>query len=570
VYRPSIRSVVWISYILFQGDINVFNEKEDKEDVVGRALILSKNTNIIVISFDALQSDLVGEVLRDRLDLARKFNGFTFYENVSGVAPFTGLSQLTIMLGKIPDASLKQKDLEGKLANKFIISDLSRKGYLTTQHYFAGCTAEVQTCLGQGDFSADYFKEYYREFEILFSASMLRVLPFSVQFNFPIFKLERQEAYRPIKEKVDQDSEIYKLGLDYIDFDLYKKHLVVGAEAPVAQFHHYVFTHQPIKFDKECIYHITTKHDQTRETAKGEIACALKTFAEFIENLQKMGLYDNTMLIFMSDHGYDSNINLNPVQKEWGLFNGASKIPNGRFSVSRYLPFLMVKNFNASGELVFSSRPSSLLDVAPTICSVALDGETCKKNNYEGIPLDELVNVNRSRKILVYMPRGKFDLRQSLDFDFYETVSFAGDLLPSLQKTFLGLKGHSVFLAPYLPTQIRIKSGEFMRADFDKAQPGYLTYGPYILIDPGNYVIRISYRSMAPVEEEVGCWDIVKDLGRQKISRGMIMGTKGKDKIITVPLRVEESSKKDRFEIRTFYNGKGHLEVSEISLDRVQ
>lgn len=570
VFILTIISIVWISFILFQGDINVFNEKEDKGDVVERALILSKNKNIIVISFDSLQSDLVGEVLRDRLDLARKFKGFTFYENVSGVAPYTWLSQLTIMLGRIPLASLKDKDLKKKIANKFIISDLSRKGYLTTQHYFSGCSPEVQTCLGIGDFSAVYFKEYYRELEILFSASLLRVLPFSVQINFPIFKLERQEAYRSIKEKVDQDSEIYKLGMNYIDFDLYKKHIKVGGEAPVAQFHHYIFTHQPIKFDKECIYQITTKHDQTRETAKGEIACALKTFAEFIENLQKMGLYDNTMLIFMSDHGYESNINSEPVQKEWGLFDGASKIPNGRFSVSRYLPLLMVKNFNASGELVFSNRPSSLLDVAPTICSVALDGETCIKNNYEGIPLDVLVNVNRSRKILIYRPRGKFVLHQATDFHFYETVSFAGDLLSSLQKTFLGLKGHRVFFPAYLPTQIGIKSGEFMRADVDKAQPGYLTYGPHILIDPGNYVIRISYRSMSPVEEEVGHWDIVKDAGRQKFSRGMIMGTKGKVKIITVPLRVDESSIKDRFEIRTFYNGKGHLEVREISLDGVQ
>jgi hypothetical protein len=76
------------------------------------------------------------------------------------------------------------------------------------------------------------------------------------------------------------------------------------------------------RFAREVAYHIN--------------AAAIKRLADWFDFLKKENLYDNTRIILVSDHGPESNI----ITK--------NDLP---FNVDQFNPLLMVKDFNAEGEL---------------------------------------------------------------------------------------------------------------------------------------------------------------------------------------------------------------------------
>jgi len=75
-------------------------------------------------------------------------------------------------------------------------------------------------------------------------------------------------------------------------------------------------------FAREVSYHIN--------------AAAIKRLADWVNFLKNEKVYDNTRIIFVSDHGPESNV----VSKN-----------NLPFNVDQFNPLLMVKDFNSSGEL---------------------------------------------------------------------------------------------------------------------------------------------------------------------------------------------------------------------------
>jgi hypothetical protein len=76
------------------------------------------------------------------------------------------------------------------------------------------------------------------------------------------------------------------------------------------------------KFNKESAYHVN--------------AASLKRLADWFLFLKEKGIYDNTKIILVSDHGSEPNFTINI-----GL----------PFNVEQFNPLLMIKDFNASGEI---------------------------------------------------------------------------------------------------------------------------------------------------------------------------------------------------------------------------
>jgi hypothetical protein len=85
-----------------------------------------------------------------------------------------------------------------------------------------------------------------------------------------------------------------------------------------------------------------------RETAYHTNIAALKRLGDWFDFLKANGVYDNTRIILVSDHGTDENYVTNIA------------LP---FSVDKYNPLLMVKDFNASGPLETDTTFMSNADV---------------------------------------------------------------------------------------------------------------------------------------------------------------------------------------------------------------
>ena len=142
-----------------------------------------------------------------------------------------------------------------------------------------------------------------------------------------------------------------------------------------------------------------------------------------------MGVYDETAIFIISDHGFSEEPYATPAQKKDFAFKNSDYIsPLNVKSLSSYNPLLMFKNFNHRGDLQTKQRDVSLIDIAPTICSMI----SCK-NNWEGVSLEHPAPKNRVYTYWIYHGgpdrfQDGYDRFFSLKSKYWKQVKASGPL----------------------------------------------------------------------------------------------------------------------------------------------
>lgn len=358
--------------------------------------------NIFLISFDSLQADKFYSILESNDSYKKEFEDFILFENVTSVAPFTILSVITTKLGYLPDRNINTQTLITEHAHDFITQTLKNADYQVSTYASFGLGESKDTVNIPGFKIAPvnanvYLSALETSFQKYlplryFLTSKIKFLNIFDQTSFPT--AEKTEIYNLTK----QDPHIlshYKT--DIIHFDHFTEGLTATATQTqsTAHFHHYLFTHDPITFDSDCRYQLSTATQQNQRSSLQETECGIKKFISFLRKLKEMDTFNNSLIILASDHGYECEYN-DP--------NSAyTQKLSERWCRSRYMPLLMIKPFgNASQPLTQSSLQVSLIDISKTICeTVFSDEKTCEK--YEGLnvlnpPISE---ESHKRKILV-------------------------------------------------------------------------------------------------------------------------------------------------------------------------
>lgn len=136
-------------------------------------------------------------------------------------------------------------------------------------------------------------------------------------------------------------------------------------------------------------------------------ASALKMVSDWIRWMKDNGVYDNTRIVLVSDHGRDV---YNPMFKQ-------QKIPSSKKknSPAHWHALLMVKDFNSSGKMQRDTTFMSTCDVPFLAMNNIVDG----KNPYTG-------NVIKSpeNKLPYTLYRTKFRIAEQEKYNFAVTESF--------------------------------------------------------------------------------------------------------------------------------------------------
>jgi YidC/Oxa1 family membrane protein insertase len=126
-----------------------------------------------------------------------------------------------------------------------------------------------------------------------------------------------------------------------------------------------MLTHAPWQMDETTCMPLTSRNRYpveddglVREHFATE-RCALLALGRFFGWMKREGVYDNTQIILVSDHGADDS----PVfaGREWAALKSSVKYWSQD-------ALLLVKQRGARGELQVDGRPMSSADVAPLIC----------------------------------------------------------------------------------------------------------------------------------------------------------------------------------------------------------
>lgn len=130
------------------------------------------------------------------------------------------------------------------------------------------------------------------------------------------------------------------------------------------------------------------------------------------------------------------------------------------------------------------------------------------------------------------------------------------------------LSQNKQWLAPQLPSVIgHVLNGRLVANSEDAV--GYLSYGPYVNLPAGEFLISLNYASQAAPATQVGHWDMVgQDWAGQAVdlAKGPVYGSEASDATIQQQVRLDRALQ--NVELRVFKQG-ASLELKSIGIRKV-
>jgi hypothetical protein len=377
----------------------------------------SKEKNVIILVLDSFQSDVFQEIIDEDIHYRSIFKGFTYFRNTVGGFPSTYPSIPLILTGRYYDNSIPiQQFIKEAYTSDSIPYILKKHNYLVDLPQ--DCTIYLNE-----DVASNFIKkgpELFLPLDQLssfFKISLFRCVPHFLKMHIDIsgvpqklsFDFKKKSSYSDNDLSDDPDLNINDDLKNYpkdgpygfVNSDIeFIKNLILKAESKSRQytFKFYLLrgVHPPFRINEQLKYE---KLPLNRYGYKQQAKAILKISAMFLEQLRKIGIYDQSMVFVISDHGYYGHFGVKTLDHE----QGANKIDisNG---FGQGIPLVLAKPFFSNGEMNISDAPISLSDLAATIFS-----KLEFKENISGISIfDQKDSDIRQRRYLRYSWQHEF------------------------------------------------------------------------------------------------------------------------------------------------------------------
>jgi hypothetical protein len=348
----------------------VWKSADTAADDVHESMKLSAEQNILVISLDGIQGHVASNLLRDDPETADLFRDFTFFENVISQSPATDASILGELFG-IHDYKALGNSLEE------VIAELEKRGLANEIPLLRFDDAYQRTYLLGKEMQIT-------QEDVVLTADSIDFLKYAlvrVATRYVADNRVSNNVFAALTDRLAQEDGEKLVGrlrnhtgprwdkrlvAEKDDFDAFVRGLTVGEKPISYRYLHFSFTHFPVDFDKDCSYRSDDrqwfKANQNSSGLADETVCAFAKMNEFLQKLRELGIYDNSFIVFKSDHGHPTSFfaehpyNLEINEHElWGY--------------SRYRPMLMIKPAHTRQERIRNRQDLVLLnDLANTIC----------------------------------------------------------------------------------------------------------------------------------------------------------------------------------------------------------
>lgn len=346
-----------------------------------RLLGFSKDkTNIVVVMLDAFSGSHIDTLFNEYPELKDQYRGFVWYRNMLASGDSTVSSLPSIICGeKCAPWSLNENETDKSLAekiNRYYAETLNKFGpqfdiaihernWLEPNRLNDLVHDDMLAIRFMGD---SYLNRYLQTNDItlgrgssdsfLLAVSLFNSVPWSMK-NL-VYKDGRWiENLMP-----KSDTLVVRALREYAFIDGLADLSNTNASKATYKFFDNEITHHPWLMDaKTCTVSAKPKIYKTRQDNADELhlaneMCALKALSRWINWMKSEGIFDNTMIILVSDHdGMDSDM----IGKVFGSpYKGMVGKPN---------PLLLVKHLGRSGskDVEINDMPLSLTDVSKLI-----------------------------------------------------------------------------------------------------------------------------------------------------------------------------------------------------------
>lgn len=326
---------------------------------------LSEDTNFLILLLDAVDAKSFEKVMDSDPAYEDTFSDFTYYPDMVGAYPWTAFSTPYILSGKWYEGQDYYLDYTAAAVDESqLFYELSNRGYnialyesdpwVTSYTYRFSNMVELQ--------HEAYVWKYFRR--AICKLGGIRYAPFFM----------KEYCYRAIEQTqgqhnafVDESNPLYTWDLREFSAHMQEEE-VTCREEKCFKYYHLQGGHVPFLYDAD----LNTVGDSSyAETLEANI----KVLGQFLQKLKQADVYDNSVIIIMSDHGF------NP-QNETSAYD-------------RQNPLFLVKGAGESHPLKKSLVPASYADLEDAYVRL-LDGES----GDEIFPYKE--GENRERRYIFY------------------------------------------------------------------------------------------------------------------------------------------------------------------------
>ena len=336
---------------------------QDDESGYKDIFVFHPHKNVMIILLDDFQSDYFNYLTKNYPDELKELDGFTFYRNNISRFPTTRTSLPSIITGAIYKNQQGYDDfIKESYKNFNIIQAYRNKSYSTC---FVGQLQSLYPdVISMENVAYKMNNSYFFQLFEYLDYGLFRALPTFLKpviFNNGnwFFTFSVRTKYPPSFHGADvQFLELFE-----------KKASVADRKMGTFKFFHFFIPHAPWRVNENLQFDPDLKGDEgyIRQT-RGAVNLASRV----LKTLKRLGIYDQSEIIIMSDHGTGSLgvLNHNNIYD-----NAVRLVPSWVQSSS--LALLLYKPVNSKGKLAISDIPVELTDI-PCLLGLACNDTLCR------------------------------------------------------------------------------------------------------------------------------------------------------------------------------------------------
>jgi hypothetical protein len=310
--------------------------------------------NIIYLGVDGMEGSIIESIVKENPDILNEFNGFTLFPHTVSTYGHTIFSLPVILTGRlwnnfqhesvydyfqkaIADSFLTDVADEGFNVTDLSISSISRKG----NHNIAEKLGERYAFYNHAMLSeADWLTWSYWKYIHLLDSTCARILGFWVHLPLP-------DPMSVIPAFLGTWQKIYKQLPNYIRVsEQAAPHILASWDASI---------HPPIVFDQ--LGNILQQPKYDVAAARDTHIYILSEISRLLQDLKRIGIYDNTLILIGSDHGqYYAGGNRKFYNSIPGFEDGAVRYGN-YLPLNLYNVSLFIKPVKSQGKAQLSYEP---------------------------------------------------------------------------------------------------------------------------------------------------------------------------------------------------------------------
>ncbi len=341
--------------------------------------------NLLVVSFDGISGNILEEVIENNSNYKSNFKDFTLYPNYIAFFPATRYSTSSELINTKDTNKFTNKNL--------LINDNEVINRVYTYGMYSTFSLNKNKLYDGSFFLNDKTFFLINLYNIYIFPSFARWSNYFIVDPLERFASKNPSSYISFMKKLSLNfseftNEDLKYQNDVLRISMLESDILFNKfkydnkkDTNKIYFFHFAFSHYRIRHDKNCEF-IDFTERKKYQSYFGNIEitkCVAKKINFIIDKLKEKGVYNDTTIIFKSDHG-------KPVGYYKNEYRNMKINNNYSWGAGRYNSFFMIKKINSqSPEIKLDKKMILNSDIYLHFCENIYLKPKCLKNNEDYI-----------------------------------------------------------------------------------------------------------------------------------------------------------------------------------------